>query len=432
MAKRKTHEEYVLELGIKNPNIEVIGEYIDSKTPILHKCKIDGYEWHARPAKIMHGQGCPMCAGNARRTTEEYIKELAVKNPIIEVVGEYRGAKTKTTHHCSIHDIYWEATPSRILGGAGCCECMKEKIGFAHRKTHEQYVDEVKKINPNIVVLGQYLGANIPTLHKCLIHNVEWMSYPVSILHGGGCYECGIEKLKNQKTKNHKQYVDELASVNPNIIAIDTYIDALTPILHKCLIDGYEWYAAPANILFGKGCPKCAGNARKTHDEYVNEVSMINSNIIVIGKYINATTPILHKCKIDNNEWYARPDDILHGRGCPRCNDSKGEKTICKWLNNHYILYEPQMLFNDCKDKQSLPFDFYLPDLNICIEYDGIQHFEPIDFAGKGKEWAKKQLEYIQRHDDIKNNYCANNNIKLLRIPYYANIEEELNNFLFI
>lgn len=79
-----------------------------------------------------------------------------------------------------------------------------------------------------------------------------------------------------------------------------------------------------------------------------------------------------------------------------------------------------------------LPFDFYLPEYNLCIEYDGEQHFKPVDFANKGREWADKQFEIRRTCDEIKTEYCKKNNIKLLRIPYFKNIEEELNIFLFI
>lgn len=556
MAKRKTHEEYVLELAKKNLNIEVVEKYIDSKTPILHKCKIDGYEWSARPAKIMHGQGCPKCAGNAKKTTKEYRDELAIKNPNIEVVGEYCGSNTKTMHHCLIHDIYWEATPSRMLDGCGCIECKKEKIGSSNSKTHEQYIRDVEKINPNIVVLEKYSGANTPILHKCLLHDIEWKPQPVSILHGGGCYECGIEKLREQKIKTHEQYVNELNSINPHIVPLESYVGANIPILHKCLIDEHEWHITPANALFGRGCPKCAGNIKKTHNEYVEQVALINSDIEIVGEYINAKTPILHKCKIDEYmwmaapgdilqgkgcpncakhikkthdkyvfevatanpsievigryinlatpilhkclihnvewmaypasilrgcgciecrkeklgnklrktheqyileveiinpdievvgiyvgadtpilhrckldgyEWYAVPHNILFGYGCPQCNESSGERQVRQWLNKYSIKYEYQKPFNDCRDILPLPFDFYLPDYNICIEYQGRQHYESVEYFG-----GEAKFKLQQKHDNIKREYCKNNNIILLEIPYFNNVEEELNNFLFI
>lgn len=98
---------------------------------------------------------------------------------------------------------------------------------------------------------------------------------------------------------------------------------------------------------------------------------------------------------------------------CGQCYKkiSRGEEKIQKILNQLNIKYQTQYKFQNCKDKRILSFDFYLPDYNCCIEYDGIQHFEPGHFS--------EPYENIQRRDSIKNNYCKNNNIKLIRIPYY-------------
>ena len=81
--------------------------------------------------------------------------------------------------------------------------------------------------------------------------------------------------------------------------------------------------------------------------------------------------------------------------------------------------YETEHSFPDCKDKIYLRFDFYLPNYNACIEYDGKQHFKPQRFGGMSREKALENLKTCQQHDEIKNEYCRDNGIKLLRIPYY-------------
>jgi hypothetical protein len=159
---------------------------------------------------------------------------------------------------------------------------------------------------------------------------------------------------------------------------------------------------------------------------------IINPDIEVLEEYINTKTPILHRCKIDGCEWKMPPTRALLGQGCPNCQQSNGEKQITKWLNDNNINYVYQKKFSDCIDKKQLPFDFYLHEYNALIEYDGIQHFQPVDFAGKGEEWAMAQLQITQSHDTIKTQYCNDNNIRLLRIPYFKNVEEELEKFLFI
>lgn len=127
MSRRKTHEEYINEVKDKNPNIEVLGVYVDAKTAILHKCKIDGYEWYAKPNNILSGKGCPMCAGNIRFTHEQYVEMVSNINTYIKVLGQYINARTHILHRCAKHDIEWMAIPACILDGKGCRECMKEK-----------------------------------------------------------------------------------------------------------------------------------------------------------------------------------------------------------------------------------------------------------------------------------------------------------------
>jgi hypothetical protein len=120
-----------------------------------------------------------------------------------------------------------------------------------------------------------------------------------------------------------------------------------------------------------------------------------------------------------------KPGNILAGKGCPRCNESHGEKNIGSYLSMNNITYIPQCTFDGCKDKRKLPFDFYLPELNICIEYDGEQHFKAVDYFG-----GKEGLKIRQLHDQIKTDYCKNNNISLLRIKYDENKEEKLYSFI--
>ena len=300
-----------------------------------------------------------------RKTHEEYVAELAMKNPNIEAVGRYVDAKTKISHHCLIHDVYWDIQPSNALNGHGCEMCKKIKSREKRVKTHEQYVDELTIKNPTVEVIGQYVDKNTPIPHRCTVHDIYWMVSPTNALAGKGCSKCRGSKIYDQKAKVHKQYVEEVKMVNPEIVVLGTYINAKTPILHKCLIDGYQWNVAP--------------------------------------------------------------DSILHGYGCPQCCESSGERLIRRFLQSHDILYEYQKIFPECRDIQPLPFDFYLPDYNLCIEYDGRQHYIPIERFG-----GEDGFKYTIKHDGIKNNYCKNNNINLLRIPYFKDAEEELNNFLFI
>ena len=117
------------------------------------------------------------------------------------------------------------------------------------------------------------------------------------------------------------------------------------------------------------------------------------------------------------------------GNRCPICNDNdtKGEKAIISFLEKYNIEFTKQKTFNDCKYINVLRFDFYLPKHNIIIEFDGRQHYEPVDYFGGEKAFKENQIR-----DNIKTQYCKDNNIKLIRIPYYEfkNVDTILNNIL--
>jgi len=102
-----------------------------------------------------------------------------------------------------------------------------------------------------------------------------------------------------------------------------------------------------------------------------------------------------------------------HCMSCGCLNKSKGEIYIEKILNENKIQYIPQKRFDDCKNKRTLPFDFYLPMYNTCIEFDGSQHTKSVEFWG-----GEERLADVQHNDAIKTQYCKNNNINLIRIPY--------------
>ena len=134
--------------------------------------------------------------------------------------------------------------------------------------------------------------------------------------------------------------------------------------------------------------------------------------------------------KLSANKFTQKPIHHLRGEGCPKCKSSKGEILVRNWLIKNKIEFDEQKRFDDCRNKNPLPFDFYAPKYNLCIEYDGEQHFIPFGFNSKMTDEEKlENLERLQFHDKIKNDYCENNNINLLRIRYDENVEEKLTEY---
>lgn len=364
MARRKTHKEFLLELKTINKNIKLLGKYVHSKQKIKCKCMIDGYIWEAYPTHLLRGHGCPKCAGNIKKTHKEFVKELNSINENIEIMSRYKNDGVKVLCRCKIDNHEWEATPNNLLRGYGCPKCGELRRINLRTKKHSEFIKELKLVNPNIEVLSEYSRSDKKIKCRCKIDSHEWEALPSSLLYGQGCPECGISRSAKARTKTHDVFIKELNKVNPNIEAMEEY--------------------------------------KK------NNIKM---------KF---------RCKLDGNVWETLPVSLLVGIGCPSCNSSKGEKEVEKYLKENLIPYKKQYTFNGCKYKKELPFDFYLPTLNIAIEYDGIQHFKPVEVFG-GKEAYKLQV----KKDKIKNDYCKSKGIKLIRIPYTTNnikklLDEEL------
>lgn len=101
-----------------------------------------------------------------------------------------------------------------------------------------------------------------------------------------------------------------------------------------------------------------------------------------------------------------------------KLKSSLGEEKIRKFFNKANINFEEQKKFEDCININHLPFDFYVPDFVMCIEYDGIHHFQPVKYFG-----GKERFLYTKKNDKIKNKFCISQGIRLVRIPYFK-IEE--------
>nr|DAM97861.1 MAG TPA: restriction enzyme [Caudoviricetes sp.] len=163
-------------------------------------------------------------------------------------------------------------------------------------------------------------------------------------------------------------------------------------------------------------------------EKFMDDAARLRNPFVdVVGEYKSAHEKIECKCLKCGETFYLRPDHIKRGIGHSGCNKSLGEERLEKYLKEHSINYIGQYRFGDCiRKERDMPFDFYLPDLNIAIEYDGIQHYEPVVKFGGEEGFAELKL-----NDYFKTNYCIEHNIKLIRVPYteYDSMEEFLNNY---
>lgn len=220
-------------------------------------------------------------------------------------------------------------------------------------------------------------------------------------------YERALRSCEN------KGYV--LLSDKSEILYNTSYVRYLCP-LHG------EHKMRVSNLISGKGCPDCVGldnsdRFKLSPDEVENRVRACGGNLLNKEDYVNRYEQnLIIECFECGNPFitslvlFTQHD----GQVCDDCGgkESLGEKRIRIYLEKNKIQFVPQKWFSDCRDKRPLPFDFYLPGSNTCIEFDGRQHFCDTNYF-------THSFEETKRHDEIKNNYCKIKGIYLIRIPYW-------------
>lgn len=299
-------------------------------------------------------------------------------------------------------------------------------------------------------------GARTNIVWNCEKHGDFYSSWNC-IKSGQGCPKCGTE-LVSIKKRQDISVVKNKFRERGFILLSQNYINNETKMAYVCLKhpEAGVQYASYSYIQDKKSnvCRECinerrelylsggiphlkTSKIRKTQKKFLKEVKDIfGDKYIINGTYKNSNTKISITCTNCDFVWDAYPRHLIQGHGCPNCNKSRGELYIYNWLKNNDIQFEDQYTFDNCVGiKRKLLFDFVIKnngEIIACIEYQGKQHYEPIEFFG-GITTYKAQII----NDGIKRKYCSQNNIPLYEIPYWEykklsnvliNILEEINN----
>jgi len=300
-----------------------------------------------------------------------------------------------------------------------------------NKKTTFSFIEEAKIIHEDKYdySLVNYLNNKTKIEIICPFHGI-FLTTPKNHLNGYNCPKCtgSLKKDTDDFILKSKQKHGDKYDYSKSI-----YKNAHSKLIIICPIHG-EFQTTGRNHYYkGYGCKKCGYS--KPHNKhnlesFLNKCKTIHGNKYDYSKvdYISVNKKIKIICK-KHGDFYQMAGIHLKGHGCKKCAESIGEMFINDFLSKHNFNFIHQKKFENCKNPKTnhkLAFDFYLPQFNTCIEYDGMQHFQPIKYWG-----GQEQLEKIQFRDNIKSQYCLNNNISLLRIQNNQNIEQCLNNYLF-
>lgn len=155
-------------------------------------------------------------------------------------------------------------------------------------------------------------------------------------------------------------------------------------------------------------------NSKKTISEFICLSNLIHDFKYQYDKsqYTTSNSKVIITCRT-HGDFEQLPNSHLRGHGCSICGESRGEKYIAKFLKENNISHDRQHKFPNCRNVFELPFDFYIPSMRTCVEFDDKQHYQPVEHFG-----GLKAYESLKINDKIKNDYCEENYINLIRIRY--------------
>jgi len=294
---------------------------------------------------------------------------------------------------------------------------------MSKRLTTEEFIKRSESVHQKTYdySLTKYINARTKVEIICKEHGV-FSQRPDYHLAGGGCKKCVSDNQKN----TIGNFITKSNEIHDNKYdySLAEYINAITKVKIICKEHGV-FIQKPNDHLSGYGCPICAGNIKSNVKEFIIKSNEIHDNKYdySLVNYSNAHSKVKIICK-EHGLFSQKPNSHLRGRGCPICKSSKGEEKIYKYLVENDIKFEREKKFKDLGMKR---FDFYLSEKNIIIEFDGEQHFKANNFFGGEEGFRKRQIS-----DLIKNQYCFDNNIKIIRIPYteFNNIASILSAYL--
>lgn len=351
-----------------------------------------------------------------RVSKEEFIKKAIEKfgNNCDYTNINFVNMHTKISIKCNLCGKYFEVTPTAFLikTRKHSCVCQYERYipttEGVIKKLSEIYGDKYDYSYVN------YINSNIRIKLYCKIHNRFFEQLIHHLLNGYGCRKCG-----QNYTLTVSEFIEMASKVHNNKYnyeKVDFKWMTKEKITIICPIHG-EFQQVPLTHIKGMGCGKCANNLTSNTEEFIAKAKLIHGDEFDYSSvnYEQAHKKITIICK-KHGPFQQAPTKHLSGRKCPKCKSSKGEIEIFNWLKENKIDFITEKSFDGCKYKSKLRFDFYIPSKNLCLEYDGEQHHRYFSFSSKQNP---KEFELLKTKDEIKNKFCKDNNIELIRIPYW-------------
>lgn len=310
---------------------------------------------------------------------------------------------------------------------------MPAKININDYKNH--YTKRIKEINPEFefVKINKF-NKDLYTHDLVLKHNICGDTFVIRLNNFKSSNHCPY--CYGSKT-NHRVFLEKFKQRRPNDYNeyefLSEYIRNDLPVKVKHKPCGRIYNITPTALMHTKDKCVCMYNVYTfchTFDILAKRINEIDSNYELISvpnpnRIHTSRDKVLIKHKVCGNVFETLPHSFIHNNiRCHVCSksilnkqDSFGVKTIEKWIRNKRMLYYREYTFDDLRSpltNRKLRFDFYIPDMDLIIEYDGKQHTD----THTNNIFTQEKYDRIHLYDSIKNEYCKKKGLKLLRISY--------------
>lgn len=423
MGKKRTTNEFIEEARVKHGDKYDYSKsvYTMARNNVIIICPSHG-EFNQTPTNHLIGYGCRQCgylriAKRKAVTNEEFIEKARNKhgNKYDYSKVKYVNSLTKVIIICETHGEFEQVPPSH-LSGSGCPSCYG-----SYQKTTEEFIKDAQTIHGDIYDYSEtdYIKASARVKIICKKHG-EFIQIPNNHLKGYGCPACGNIKQGLAQRSNSREFIERAKNTHGNKYDYSktVYVKNHSKVIIICPEHG-EFSQRPSKHLFGRGCSKCKGGVKISKEKFIINAKKVHGEIYdySLVDYVNAKTKVKIICSV-HGEFEQIPDVHTRGCGCPTCNSSKGGLAVSKYLAEQGVNFKPEKRFKDCKHKYTLPFDFYIPKINLLIEFDGEQHYKPVEVFGGEEAFEKQQIK-----DAIKNKYAKDNGYHLVRIRDINSVE---------
>jgi very-short-patch-repair endonuclease len=294
------------------------------------------------------------------------------------------------------------------------------------KRTTEQFIEEATKLHDGKYTYPfvKYTGITNKIIITCADHGnfEQTASHHISKTSKTGCPKCMILASRNKRSLTNKDIDKYLIEKNTNILRLGNYVNSHVKIPFGCLSCFNMWLARPSNVAYGhRGCPRC-NDIKLTNNDIDN--FLLENNVLVkrTSDYLGSHIKNSWECLVCNHSWNAAPSGIIRkdkenrqATGCPNCARGRNERIVGDAITELGIKLS-KIIVKHSSGKKLYP-DYYCPDFNIIIEYNGIQHYKPLSFsASVTKEEAEIIFQKQQIRDQILRDYCYEKKLTLLEI----------------